>query len=141
MKTRYKICILSIVILTFSCNKGDDDSDSQQQQEQTTIELLTSGKWYFESKTPGAYTACEKRGYIQFMENGNLVLNSFDDGSGTCESLGEITATYILTNNRSLTLIFEPDNQSAVIDSISEDEFKITNSNNGEKIVFDKTEG
>ena len=139
MKTLNRICLICLVLLTYGCNKSDDDSGSSIQP--TTKELLTSGKWYFESKTPGAYTTCEKSGYIQFMVNGNLFLVSFDDGSGTCESLDEVTATYTLTNNVNLNFVFGSDTQSAVIDSISEDELTVTSNDNGEEIVFDKIEG
>ena len=137
MKTFNRICLICLILITYSCNKSDDDSADLIQP--TTEELLTSGKWYFESKTPGTYTACEKIGFIQFMINGDVILDSFDDGSGTCESLGEVTATYTLTNNLNLNLVFGSDSQSAVIDSISEDELTLENVN--ETVVFDKTEG
>jgi hypothetical protein len=107
--------------------------------QQTTADFLTSGKWYFQSKTPGSYTSCEKRGYIQFMTNGNLVLESFDDSSGNCESLGQDSATYTLTNNTNITIEFGSDTQSAVIESISEEE--LTLKIDAETLVFDKTEG
>ncbi|MFL0353179.1 lipocalin family protein [Xanthomarina sp. GH4-25] len=138
-KQVFSVIILCLFIIT-SCSSDDDNSDSQPPQP-TTIELLTSGKWYFESKTPGMYTSCEKKGYIQFKTNGDLILNSFDDGSGSCESLGAVTAAYTLTSNVNLTLVFGPDSQSAVINSISTNELKVSNSDTGENLVFDKTEG
>lgn len=139
MKTLHKIFLSCLLLVLCSCNKSDDESGGSI--EPTTAELLTSGTWYFESKIPGTYTACEKMGYIKFMDNGELILNSFDDGSGTCESLGEVRASYTLTNTMNLTIVFGADSQSAVIDAISEDELRITNADTGEKIVFDKTEG
>lgn len=143
MKTTQKLLIAIILgLFTFaSCSKDDDNNDDQQQHQQTTQQLLTSGKWYFESKSTGTYTACEKKGYIQFMTDGSMIINSFDDGSGTCESLGAASATYTLTNNVNLTLVFGSDTQSAVINSISESELTTTNSDTGEINVFDKTEG
>ncbi len=137
MKTFNRICLICLVLLTYSCNKSDDDSSSSMQA--TTEELLTSGKWYFESKTPGTYTLCEKSGYIQFMANGNLILESFDESSGTCGSLGAVTATYVVTNNMNLTIEFGSDSQSAVIVSISEE--ALTLETDGETLDFDKTEG
>jgi hypothetical protein len=138
MKTLKTFCLVCLAVLTFSCNKDDDSSETTQK---TTLELLTSGKWYFESKTPGTYTACEKKGYILFKTNGDLIINSFDDSSGTCESLGEVTATYTLTNDENINLVFGSETQSAKINSISESELKITNNDTGEVNVFDKTEG
>lgn len=137
MKTFNRICLVCLILLTYSCNKNDDDSSSSMQA--TTAELLTSGTWYFESKTPGTYTSCEKRGNIRFMANGNLILESFDESSGMCQSLGEVSATYILSNNKNITIEFGSDTQSAVIDSISEE--ALTLRNDDETIQFDKTEG
>lgn len=137
MKILNRICLICLMLLAYSCNKSDDDSDSATQL--TTAELLTTGTWYFESKTPGTYTSCEKKGNIQFMVNGNLTLESFDESSGTCESLGQDTATYTLTNNSNLTIVFGSDSQSAVIKAISEDE--LTLETDEETLVFDKTEG
>ncbi|MEZ4817170.1 MAG: lipocalin family protein [Flavobacteriaceae bacterium] len=130
------ICIL---LLCFGCNKNSDD-DAQTQQ-QTNLELLTSGKWYFQSKTPGSYTACEKKGYIQFMNNGMFTINVFDESSGTCASLGAVSANYTLTDGVTLTLTLGSETQSAVINDISENQLNITNTTQDETIVFDKTEG
>ena len=137
MKTCNRICLICLILLIYGCNKSDDDSSSSMQA--TTEELLTSGKWYFESKTPGTYTSCEKSGYIQFRINGTLILESFDESSGTCVSLGEIAATYTLTNNRNLTIEFGSDTESAVINSISEE--ALTLQTDVETLNFDKTKG
>ena len=137
MKTLKRICLIGLVLLVYGCSNSDDDSSSSMQA--TTAELLTSGKWYFQSKTPGTYSSCEKRGYINFMSNGNLIIESFEESSGTCESLGQETATYTVTNDRNLTIVIGSDSQSAVIESISED--KLTLETDDETVVFDKTEG
>lgn len=134
----YNILLVLSIVLFASCNKDDDGGSNPQP---TNLELLTSGKWYFESNPPGVNTACEKKGYVQFMANGSLIINSFDDASGTCESLGAVNATYTLTNDVNITIVFGSDSQAVVINSISENELKITNSDNGEINIFDKTEG
>lgn len=137
MKTFNKFFLISLLILTYSCNKSDDDSNNSQQL--TTEDFLTSGKWYLEAKTPGDYTSCEKKGYILFMDNSNFVLVLFDDNSGTCESLGEVNGSYTLINNLDLNLNMGSDSQSAIIVSISEEE--LTLETEAETLVFDKTEG
>lgn len=137
MKTFSRICLICLIVLAYSCNKSDDDSSSSMPA--TTEELLTSGKWYFESKTPGTYTSCEKRGYIQFMVNGILTLESFDESSGTCKSLGAVTATYTLSNDVNLAIEFDSDVQAAIIDSISEE--TLTLRTDDETLNFDKNEG
>ncbi|MEZ4778710.1 MAG: lipocalin family protein [Flavobacteriaceae bacterium] len=135
-----QILSITLLLFCFGCNKNNDDDDNQSQQ-QTNQQLLVSGKWYFQSKTPGSYTECEKKGYIQFMNNGTFNIDVFDDSSGSCESLGAVTANYILSNGVNLTLMLGDESQSAVIDSISESQLTITNSTEGEVILFDKTEG
>ncbi|MBV1924492.1 MAG: lipocalin family protein [Flavobacteriaceae bacterium] len=137
MKTFNKIFLISFLILLISCSNSDDDSGDPAQP--TTAELLTSGKWYFESKTPGTYSSCEKKGYIQFMTNGAFTLVSYDDTTGTCESLGDNTGTYTLSNNLNINIVFGSDSQSAVINSISEG--GLTLETDEETLVFDKTEG
>lgn len=134
MKT---ICLIYLVLITFSCNKSDDDSSESIQL--TTEELLTLGKWYQESKDPGTYTACEKNGYIQFISNGDFVINSYDDNTGSCESLGVTNATYTLTNNMNIIITLGLETLEATIVSISESE--LTLEADGETLVFDKTEG
>ena len=138
MKT-LKLVGLTILLLSLGCSKNNDDDSENQQQ--SNLELLTSGKWYFQSKTPGSYTACEKKGYIQFMNDGMFTINVFDESSGTCASLGAVSANYTLTNEVMLTLTLGSETQSAVINNISESQLNITNTTQDETIVFDKTEG
>lgn len=136
MKTLKTLGLLSLLLLTFSCSNDDDTSASQQ----TNQQLLTSGKWYQESKTPTDFTVCEKNGSVQFMTNGNIIVESYDDSSGTCESLGAITANYTLTNNVNIAITLGTETINAVINSISTNALNITN-DDGEILVFDKTQG
>ena len=134
MKT---ICLICLVLFTFSCNKSDDDSSDSV--ELTTEELLNSGKWYQESNGSGSNTACEKKGYVQFMSNGDFVINSYEDNSGSCESLGTTTATYTLSNNKNIVITFGIETLTATILSISD--IELTLETEEETLVFDKTEG
>ncbi len=137
MKTLKTLCLVCLAVLTFSCNKDDDSSETPQT---TNLELLTSGKWYQESRTPGTYSTCEKSTYLLFISDGTLKLESFDENSGNCQSNGVLSGTYTLTNNTALKLIFGEDSINAIINSISENELTIKTDQN-ETLVFDKTEG
>lgn len=136
--TQRMLCMATMLgLLVFtSCSNNDDNNDGNQQ---TNLQLLTSGKWYNESKTPGSFTACEKKGYIKFETNGNMSIESFDDGSGTCQTLGVDVATYTLTDDVNITITFGSEVINAVIISITETLFTVNS--NGETTVFDKTEG
>lgn len=140
MKTQKVLFVLALclALLNLNCNSDDDDGSSSQP---TNMELLTSGKWYFESKTPGSYNDCEKNGYIQFMDNGTLILDVFEEDAGTCVSLGAVTANYTLTNDVNLTLTLGTDTESAVISAISATSLTVNNTDTGEVIIFDKTAG
>lgn len=129
------VAIVCLLVFT-SCSNNDDDNNGNQQ---TNLQLLTSGKWYNESKTPGSFTACEKKGYIKFETNGNVSVESFDDGTGTCQSLGVDMATYTLTGNVNITITFGTVIINAVITAISETQLTVTT--DSETTVFDKTEG
>jgi hypothetical protein len=130
MQTAKSVLLIMFIALFVGCSNDDNGKSN--------LQLLTSGKWYNESKSPGTYTDCEKKGYIQFMTNGDVVIESFEDGI-TCASLGAVMATYILTNDVNLEVTLGTEMESAVIQSISETE--LTLSSNGEILVFDKTQG
>jgi hypothetical protein len=138
MKTLKTLTLILLSTLIFSCSSDDDSSSGDSMQ--ATSELLTSGTWYQESKTPEDFTACEKNGSIQFTTNNTLIVESFDDNSGDCESLGPENATYTLSNDTTITIVFGMDTLTATIISISATMLSITN-DNGETIVFDKTQG
>ena len=126
--------LLSLFVFT-SCSNNDDSDGSNQA---TNKELLISGKWYNESKSPGTYTDCEKNGYVEFKTNGSVIIESFEVGI-TCASLGAVTATYTLTNDVNIELTLGEEMVTAVIQSISSTELTITS--DGETLVFDKTPG
>lgn len=132
-----QLCILLLALSIFNCSSDDDSNGNGDQP--TNRELLTSGKWYNESVTPGSYTACEKMGYVQFSDSGTLTIESFEINAGNCESLGINSATFTLTNNSIINISFEGDMITAEIMSISQN--SLTISTVEETIVFDKTEG
>lgn len=137
MKTLKQISILLLIVLTFNCSNDDDGNSGEIA---TVRELLTSGKWYQESRTPGSYTDCEKMGYVQFMTNNIFTLENFGSNGGDCTSLGLNTATYILTENMTIEISFEGEILSTEIIVISTQELTLLTSEN-ETLVFDKTEG
>lgn len=137
MKLYTTLSILLLTLTLFSCSSDDDNNDQLQQ---STQELLTSGKWYQESRTPGNYTDCEKMGNIQFMTNNNFIIESFENDGDDCISLEVTTATYTLSENTTLVISFEGDIRSAEIVEISTQELTLLTSEN-ETLVFDKTEG
>ncbi|MDC8001607.1 lipocalin family protein [Aequorivita todarodis] len=139
MKTLRTFAFACLALVAFSCSKDDDSSSNTPPK--TNLELLTSGKWYQESKTPGNYNACEKKTYLLFKTDGTMTLESFDEDSGTCISSGINNGTYTLTNNKNLSITIGPDSINAVILSISESELKVRNDQDTETLVFDKTEG
>lgn len=124
----------------FNCNSDDDGGDGSQLSNK---ELLQSGKWYQESKTPGNLSACEKKGFIEFKSNGDFIINSYEDNSGTCTAVGMTTAGYTLTNDVNITIVLGSDSIAAVIKSITSTKLTITTTEEGEAStqVFDKTEG
>ena len=65
----------------------------------------------------------------------------FDDGSGTCESLGTINATYSLANDVDLTINLPGDpGLVATIIEISET-ILVVEDDQGIRITLDKTQG
>lgn len=138
MKTRKIIVLLLMAIMTVACNKNDDDLSSEQQ---ITPQKLTAGIWYFESKTPDNYTACEKKGNIDFKDDGTLSLEAYAVYIRACESLATYTGSYTLDGSTLTFTILVGDTQTLTINSISESELKMTNEDSGEVFVFDRTEG
>ncbi|WP_298894222.1 lipocalin family protein [uncultured Psychroserpens sp.] len=137
MKTYKQLSILLVILSFFGCSNDDDNNGNGNQP--TNRELLTSGKWYNESVTPGSYNDCEKMGYIQFSDNGTFTLESFDLNAGNCESFGINTGAFTLSNNINISVSFEGEIITAVIVTITENSLTITTDE--ETIVFDKTEG
>jgi hypothetical protein len=108
----------------------------------TVQELLVSGKWYNEARTPGTdFTNCEKNGYIEFKANGDFNVESFDDSSGPCDSIGLNEATYTLSDNRDIIIVVDSEEINVSISSISQQVLVIITSSDGETLTFDKTQG
>ena len=120
MKTIKILHVVILSILIFSCS-SDDDSSSGGGNTATTAELLTTGTWYQESRTPDSFTDCDKNTSVKFNTDNSIVVETFSDDTGTCESEG----TEVIT---------------ATINNISETSLNITDSE-GDTIVFDKTQG
>jgi len=125
--------MLCVVTLIYSCS-SDDDSSS----EPTTLELLTTGKWYTESKTQGSYSACDKNSYFDFKTNGNVSFEVFDDSSGLCVLSASIMTTYTL-DGVNIDIDLTQDSLIGVID-ITSDILTVTTSD-GDSITFDKIQG
>ncbi len=138
MKLLQSILSLTIIVTVFSCS-SDDDSSSGGGNTATTAELLTTGIWYQESRTPDDFTDCEKNSSVKFNTDNTISVESFSDDTGTCESEGTDSATYAL-NGMSLTITIGTEVITATINSISETSLNITD-DEGDTIVFDKTQG
>lgn len=136
MKTIKTISILGLLFLSFACSDNNDDDNLSETQK--TENLLTSGKWYLESKTPNDFSACEKNGSLQFNDDGSIVQEDFEENSGICEA-DTVTAIYTL-NGSTLVITFGSETVSATINSISESELSLTDSS-GDIILLDRTQG
>ena len=137
MNTQKLLMLLFLALGLVACS-GDDDGDSQQQM--TNAELLI-GKWYFEARSTGAYTDCEKTGYIQFRNDGTFTLESFEDDAGACVSTGAVTGTYTLGSGVNITLMAGTETQTATIQSITQSQLVVTDTASGDVNTFDKTAG
>ena len=137
MNTQKLVGALFMALSLVACS-GDDDSDSSQQM---TNEELIIGKWYFESKTPGSYSDCEKMGYIDFKNDGTFTIESFEDNTSTCTSTGAVTGTYTLINGVNITLMAGTETQTATIQSISQSELVVIDTGSGDVNTFDRTAG
>ncbi|MBR9915523.1 MAG: lipocalin family protein [Algicola sp.] len=138
MKTLIKLCSICLLVVTYNCSSDDGDNGSTNP---TVQELLVSGKWYNESRSVGSnYSDCEKNGSIAFNNNGQVMVETFDDPSGPCESLGLITATYTLANSSEITIIYGSEVLISNIVTITQESLTIMTSD-GESLTFDKTQG
>ena len=124
------------MVLILSCSSDDDGSNGNNP---STRDLLTADTWYQESFTPGNFSACEKNTSFKFNTDNTIMVESYDDGSGTCESQGIVESTYTL-NDLTITLILGGDTIVATINSISETMLSVTD-DEGSTIIFDKTQG
>lgn len=136
MRTIKTISILGLLFLSFACSDNNDDDLSETQK---TENLLTSGKWYLESKTPNDFSACEKNGSLQFKDDGSVVQEEFSENTGTCELDNSVMATYTLSGS-SLEITFGSEIISATINSVTASELSLTDSS-GDIIILDKIQG
>lgn len=139
MKLLKKLGIISLTVLFSACS-SDDDNSGGMQGDIDVLSVLTSGKWYQETITPGSFTDCEKNTSIEFATNGIVTIDTYDDQMGPCESLGAEAGSYTLTNNRDLLITSDVIVISVVIDSITEELLTITTTD-GEILTFDKVQG
>ncbi|MGD1946728.1 MAG: lipocalin family protein [Croceivirga sp.] len=135
--THFLLYLLSIIV--WSCSKNNDDNGSDTLSIEEIEGLLTSGKWYQESKMPGSFSDCEKNISFQFNSDSSLIFDNYDDGNGTCEPQTPVTASYTL-NDSALHLTLGGSNVSASINSISDTELSITDFN-GDMVTFDRIQG
>jgi len=136
MKTLKLIILISLFAVTYGCSNDDDSSNNNTP---TTLELLTASTWYQESRSPDSLSDCEKNSSFKFNTDNTMTVESYNDNSGPCESEGVLNANYTL-NNMTINISFGTDTIIATINSISSTELSVTD-NNGDTIVFDKTQG
>ena len=131
------VTLLCMVSLTYSCSNDDDASGSATP---TTLELLTSNTWYFESKSQGNYSECQKESSFDFMPDGSIAVNFVDDLLEVCVYYGTINTTYTLDG---LNIDIDLD-QDSIIGIMAYDpslETLTIINDDGDFIVFDKIEG
>lgn len=125
------------ILFTFLLNSCSSD-DSDNSEPQTTLELLTSGKWYFESQFQDTLTPCEKIGYMEFKNDGTFVVNNYWQESEGCQLVNTIMGSYTLMDDETLNIVTENDTFEIYILTISEDEMAIIVD---EIYTLDKIEG
>ena len=130
------VLLTLVYLFALSCSSDDDSSGDNMP---TTSELLTASIWYQESRSPGTLSDCEKNSSFKFNTDNTVTVESFNDNAGPCESEGILNATYVL-NGMTITITLGTDVIIATINSISETELSVTDSE-GETVVFDKTQG
>lgn len=139
MKTIKTIFTILAFTTLFSCS-SDDDS-----HQPTVAELLTSGKWYFESMTIAPLNNCGKNTFIQFFENGNAYTETYSlDGAGECVLSQVNSGTYELISDTQLsTTTAGETNSSLVIVQISETQLILRDESGSthNTITLDKTQG
>ncbi|MGC1471608.1 MAG: hypothetical protein WA775_03360 [Psychroserpens sp.] len=129
------ITLLTVLTFLFTCSQ-DDDVDSNI----TTLEILTSDKWYFQSKSPGTYTECNRKGFLDFSTDGTVSIRAFDDTSDDCGLEVVFDTTYTL-NGLNIDVEIGSDSIIGIIAyDPSVETITIINSE-GDSITFDKIEG
>lgn len=140
MKTIKSIFTLLAFSTLLSCSKDDNDS-----RQPTVAELLTSGRWYFESMTSVTLDNCGKNTSIQFFDNGNVYTETYSlNGASECVLSQVNSGTYELLSDTQLsTTNGSETNSSLVIVQISETQLIIRDESGSthNTITFDKTQG
>jgi hypothetical protein len=136
MKTIQSLFCICTLLCLISCSSSEtDDSDEVL----STQELLTSGKWYQESQSPGSFSPCEKNTSFQFNTDGSVIIEGYNETSGSCQLENTLTASYTLSG-LSLTVSLGSETISATVENISTTELTLSEST-GAMTVFDKIKG
>lgn len=131
------ITLLCLIWLNFSCSSDDDSSDNALP---TTLDLLTSGTWYLESKSQGSYSACQKESSIDFMSNGSAIFKIVGESVDGCEEVETFNTIYTL-NESTIMLILIDDNLVGVVTYDASLQTLIITENEGAYITLDKVKG
>lgn len=111
MKTLKIVAITFLSILSFSCSNDDDSSNNTLP---TTLNLLTSGTWYFESKSQESYTTCETESTNNFMVDGSTIIEDIEESMDGYELDETINTNYILDAS-TITINFTDDNIFGIV--------------------------
>ncbi|NBL64356.1 hypothetical protein GV828_03960 [Flavobacterium sp. NST-5] len=139
--TRFLMLFLFGIALSgfISCNNDDDQS------EPSTMELLTSGRWYFQSSTIISITSCDRQEYFDFSEDGLLILFITEMVEGTCENQPLQNLNFELLSNNNLLLRDDAGNTNSLqIVAISQNTMvlrQIMDDGTNHDLTFDKTAG
>ncbi|WP_350285776.1 lipocalin family protein [uncultured Croceitalea sp.] len=136
MKTIQILPLLGLLLVSLACSSDDDADDTETP---STQNLLTTGIWYQESKSPGGFSDCEKNSSVAFATDGTVRIESFEEEAGSCEAQTPETASYTL-NGATLVFTAGPETFSATINSISSEMLSVTD-DEGATVVFDRTQG
>lgn len=132
-----KMLVLLVLPLVFAACSKDDDVPQP-----TVTDLLTSGKWYIESVSGATINnpACEKKTYYLFLQNGDLLVESFSiDNENNCVS-EIVSATWELLQENTLKITSVNNNvELAEIVSITQTELILKSGNI--TIIYDKIPG
>ena len=137
MKTLKIVAIAFLSILSFSCSNDDDSSNNTLP---TTLDLLTSGTWYFESKSQAGYTACQKESSIDFMVDGSTIIKIVEESMDGCELVETINTNYILDAS-TITINFVDDILFGIVTYDASLQTLIITENGGGFIILDKVQG
>ncbi len=139
--TRFLMLLFLGISLTgiFSCNNDDDKS------EPSTMELLTSGRWYLQSSTILTVTACDREKYFDFSNDGSLILLVTEMVDGTCTNHPLQNFTFELTTENNI-IINQADGESTMLEiaSITQNSLVLRQSmtdGGTHDLIFDKTAG